>query len=447
MAASSATTARAAQALRPHGQRLSEETLSVIWEGQRFPPDALRLTDGRRLRVVYRGRREGGAGPDFRDAVIAIEREGLRYGDVELHARAGDWHSHGHDGDAAYGNVILHVVFDPAGTPAYADDGNPIPTLALGDWAVRRAGELAAWLSGPDHWREPCHEARANLGDLALRAAVKRLGVRRLRERAASLEALLRQPGAPPADQLLHVAIYEGLGYPRNREPFRRLASVYPWSRLRAELLVRPAGGRTEVAEALLLTASGLLAREGAVPASRRMRLLRLTSALEALPALPAGAWRRTAIRPGNRPERRLAGAAALADRFAQDGPIAALAVAAEQSAEALIDALTVTSEPEWGGTALIGRGRAIEVATNAVLPLLLALAQIHHDRRGSRLWEERFLALPRAEPYGRTAALERALNAGGRSLVNGTAGQQALLYLQEHYCSRGKCGRCPVSR
>lgn len=48
--------------LRPH---LREEDLAHLWEGQRFPPGALRTRDGRALQVVYRGRRGGGSGPDF----------------------------------------------------------------------------------------------------------------------------------------------------------------------------------------------------------------------------------------------------------------------------------------------------------------------------------------------------------------------------------------------
>ncbi len=43
--------------------RLTEADLVSIWEGQRFPPEALRAGDGRALRVIYRGRRTGGRGP------------------------------------------------------------------------------------------------------------------------------------------------------------------------------------------------------------------------------------------------------------------------------------------------------------------------------------------------------------------------------------------------
>ena len=58
--------------------RLSEADLSHLWEGQRFPPEALRTTAGEPLRTVFRGRRTGGPGPDYRDAIISAPGELLQ---------------------------------------------------------------------------------------------------------------------------------------------------------------------------------------------------------------------------------------------------------------------------------------------------------------------------------------------------------------------------------
>ena len=89
----------------------SEAELVRLWEGQRFPPQALVSGDGAPLRVVFRGRPcSGGAGPDFRDAVIKLRGRQVR-GDVELHVLASGFRRHGHHRDHAYDNVILHVVF------------------------------------------------------------------------------------------------------------------------------------------------------------------------------------------------------------------------------------------------------------------------------------------------------------------------------------------------
>ncbi len=87
---------------------LSEAELSTIWAGQKFPPEALSTPDGRCVRVLHPGRRVGGPGPDFRDAVVTVDgRE--RRGDVELHVRASAFRAHGHATDAAYARLALHV--------------------------------------------------------------------------------------------------------------------------------------------------------------------------------------------------------------------------------------------------------------------------------------------------------------------------------------------------
>src|SRR5262245_59212593 len=68
----------------PAADPLTEADLSTIWAGQRFPPEALATPDGHSVNVIYPGRPNFGAGPDFRDAVLQIDGRELR-GDVELH--------------------------------------------------------------------------------------------------------------------------------------------------------------------------------------------------------------------------------------------------------------------------------------------------------------------------------------------------------------------------
>jgi hypothetical protein len=85
--------------------------------------------------------------------------------------------------------------------------------------------------------------------------------------------------------------------------------------------------------------------------------------------------WATQSGRPDNRPERRIAAAAAFADRWqAMGGPKAALSglVKGIDRATDLIAALSARSE-EPGARALVGQGRAAEISVNAVLPTLHA--------------------------------------------------------------------------
>src|SRR6266705_2887028 len=88
----------------------TEADLAAAWETRAYPPTALVDSRGRRLQVVFPGRRWGGPGPDFRGAVLALADGTLLRGDVEVHLRASGWAAHRHADDPAYANVVLHVV-------------------------------------------------------------------------------------------------------------------------------------------------------------------------------------------------------------------------------------------------------------------------------------------------------------------------------------------------
>lgn len=389
---------------------LSEADLVAIWEGQRFPAAALVTGRGERLRVVYRGRRQGGPGPDFRDATI-VAPAGLQHGDVELHLRASDFGRHGHHLDAAYQGLILHVVFwDDEGEDTALANGRRVPVIALAPWLARRANEIQRWLQGPPLWQEPCRTALARLGGREVALALERLGDMRFRQRVAAIAKELDQE---EAQEVLYRRLLEALGYGGNRQPFLALAHACPWSKLQAALLARRPGERQRQAEALLL---------------------------EAAAAFP---WRTQGLRPANRPPRRLAGAAALAARFARTGLLHGLMAAVGEGAQlgpsALLRALIV----DEGGVALIGSSRAGEMAVNVALPFAVAWGSPALQAAAEALYRR----WPRPSPYGITRHLDQALSVGEEEGIAVNARrQQGMLYLYKAYCSRGGCGRCPLS-
>ena len=363
---------------------LDEAALAEAWAAG--PRQPLRLEDGRDLRVIFPGVGGGAAGPDFRGAMLEAGGDLLR-GDVELHLRVSGWRAHRHHLDMAYKGVVLHVAAaNDSGALVTLHGGRAIPILVL------RAGGRGAF---PPPFTPPCAFEAARGADPA--AALARLGLRRLRIKAARVQPLVAASGP---GQALYTLLLETLGGPANRGPFAALARRLPLG----ALLGRAA--ETAAARALAMTAE-------------------LKGAAASL------ALRRAGMRPMASPGRRLEAAGGL---FASLWPVAdgddwPLRLAAERL-------LPVLRGPT------IGRALALELAVNAILPVALA----------SGRWPEQavidcYSALPSPGTYGRLKPLQGWLaGPAAKRPFGGARALQGGLLLHAGYCTKGACGRCPLS-
>jgi hypothetical protein len=437
---------------------LREEELVRLWEGQRFPPGALTTRRGEALQVVYRGRRSPGAGPDFADAIIADDRGRLLKGDIELHVRASDFRGHGHHHDTRYDNLVLHVVFeDDEEEDTRLLCGRRVAVVALAPWVARRREQLRLWLAQPALWEEPCRGAVARLGEREVREIVSRLGRLRFHQKQSRFAAALGRAGA---NQVLYEGLLRALGYSQNAESFAALARLLPYERLRTALAA--ADGLVR-GEALLLGTAGLLpaGNDPILPPSPYLRELERRWAAERgrLLGPPLSLCATSGLRPANQPARRLAGAARLLRRRGPSlvGSLRDLMTVGEKGPlRPLIAGWEVPAEGFWathydpgGGPAgplgaLVGRGRALELLINVVLPFAAAWGEARGLTALSRQALALFQRLPRSGSYGAIRFLESSLSGKGGG---GACYQQGLLYLYRQYCTQGGCGACPFSR
>ena len=372
---------------------LPEKALARLWQKRAARQREFRTDAGRRVRVLYPGRPGTAAGPDFRDALLEVEGLGLVRGDVELHLRRQDWYNHGHADDPNYNGVVLHAALETdtgaKPRPTNLQSGHQAPVISLAslleeevpaqdlrsEGGEQAAGEGLWGLLAARGWPRPSDaEGMGKLLDAA--------GDVRFRARAAVFAALNSEQSP---SQTLYEGLMEALGYRANRQPFLKLAQVAPWRPLAAEALASPPGNRANVIEARLLRLSGLGGDEAG---SRRFPGY-------GRPLL-AGEWHTFRVRPANHPRRRVAGAARLLARYVEpDGGerespegclVRALAeVVARGTPARLTAALTVKPE-EGKGAALVGAGRARDLAVNVVLPFCHALVRrwrFHHGSPG----------------------------------------------------------------
>ncbi len=315
----------------PRSTPMREAELAARWAVGAWRGASLRALSGATYRLIYEGRRNGGPGPDFRDAALETENGARLLGDIELHLRARDWLAHGHHNDKRYNRVVLHVALDAASSSAPLMDGRDVPIVRL--------SFTQAPISPPPGW--PCADLSARIGHMALRslllwAATERFE-RHVRAFTDDLSHTLSARDTSgscwnAADRVLWLALAGALGYGQHREALlqaglhllmgvpldldsarrserNRLGGLLalwdrwrmtgPWEPLRAALLAGPAaivmalrvpGGAISASRARIMAANvvfpftvALAARTGDVTLAERARAAHLES-----PGLPS---------------------------------------------------------------------------------------------------------------------------------------------------------------
>lgn len=365
--------------------RTREAELAARWSAGMWRGATLQSERGETFRVVFEGRRGGGAGPDFRDAVLARPDGSFLYGDIELHLRPAGWHAHGHADDPRYNGLALHVVLrrgarDPAETPLAS--GRAVPLVVLGEAQPLVAAPL---------WRWPC-AGIATLGNATrLAELLDAAGLARFAEHAARLDDALRtstiltENGWDRPNRVLWLALAEALGYGRDRAALRRFAKT---------LLEAPPTSESYVS----------------LPGIERLRARGLLAWY--------GRWRRA-------------------------GPWAAIepAIRAGEPRQAVLALLAALQVEEKGA---VSPGRAAIVAVNVALPFAAALAAIS----GESALDDRARAIYTAWPGlpSNQIVREMARTLGLARLPRGALAQQGLHHLWQHACREKRCERCPCN-
>ncbi len=457
-----------AQRRMPKSQEtaITESFLVKAWQQGALRRAVLVTGSGKRIRILWPGRKNTDCGPDFRDALIAMGRRRLR-GDIEVDVRSRHWRAHGHHRDADFNNVILHVVmWDEGQETSLIHSGQGIPILALAPYLQASAeGPIGlprpAWVS-----EEPCRRSVSQGRLPRALAAVNRAGGRRFRAKAAVFRDVMARSDP---EQVLYEALLAALGYAKNRESFERLARLLP---LRSVYGYASRGSAAEL-EALMLAVSGLLPHEprpGKAKNEQRrhhnaslapMRRARLTAGIRR--TMSRSDWNLFRVRPQNHPARRIAAASHLLARNRGELLATVLScmrqLSAKEARRELERSFTISAEDREaprsrpgissGSTSLIGRDRARDVAVNVLLPFCFAWAEARHDRWLHRRAWELYVNYPGLQENWITRHMEwQIFGNEDRSRLQRTACyQQGLTQLYRVFCAEHRCRACPLGR
>lgn len=228
---------------------MKEDFLHYLWRFKKFDTLNLRTTQEEQITIIKTGDYLELAGPDFFNAQIKIGNQKWA-GNVEIHLKSSDWYVHGHENDAAYENVILHVVWEHD-TEIFGKNNREIPVLVLKNYISSEILSNYASLVAPKSWIF-CEKDIGKIDSFIFKNWQERLFFNRLERKSKFIYDLLEETNHD-WEAVLFSLLAKNFGLNTNGNSFLQMAKSIPFSIIRKESF------EIENLEALLLGTSGLL--------------------------------------------------------------------------------------------------------------------------------------------------------------------------------------------
>lgn len=284
---------------------MTEEFLHYLWKFRQFQQLDLKTSEGEAVSILKTGIHNHNSGPDFSDARIQIGEQ-LWAGNVEIHINSSDWYKHSHQHDAAYGNVVLHVVYEHD-KEVLDQNEQPIPTLQLkglfDEYLYWRYEQLVGT-------REviPCAQQFPAVDDFKKETMLERVLVERMEEKSALIEDIWQQNNKD-WNETFYQWMARGFGLKVNAEPMLVLARSLPQN-----ILAKHKDSLFQL-EALLFGVSGMLEEEDDDYARELNKEFQFLQNKYGLQSLKPSIWKFARLRPPAFPGVRIGQFAALIHR------------------------------------------------------------------------------------------------------------------------------------
>ena len=422
-----------------------EALLHYCWKHKFFPLTQLKTIDHKEVEVIDPGLHNMHAGPDFFNAKVRINGT-LWVGNVEIHDKASDWYSHGHDRDAAYDNVVLHVCGKVDAVVRTANGRTPPQMiLSVPDHVEEHYQELISI----DHY-PPCYKIIPDLSRLLIHSWMSALQTERLEQKTEAIRQRVRRCDASWEDGYF-ITLARNYGFGVNGDAFEAWAESIPLHAVdhhRDQLFQ---------VEAIFLGQAGLLDIESVPERYREKALsegyftrLRNEYAFLAhkfgLTPISYKRWKFLRMRPQNFPHIRISQLACL-----YHSRQAGLSQLVEGMSMGDISKILSTHvSPYWETHYVFGSesGKneknmspfSINLLTiNTVVPVLFAYGRYRGDEH---LCDRAFELLEQIRPENNN--IVRMWKDCGL-LVENAGDSQALIQLKKRYCDRKDCLHCRI--
>jgi len=418
---------------------MSEAFLHYIWQFQYFDKHELQTTSGDPIQIFNPGNRNFHAGPDFQNARMKIG--GMEWiGSAEIHVQGSGWTEHKHDIDAAYENVILHVVWknDKA---IQRKDGSLLPTLEL----MNRVSDkfflnYQRLVNSPE--TIPCAPFLTQVQDIIKHDMIDKALMTRLESKSSRIVEILNRNHRDWQETCYQV-LARSFGFKVNADPLQQLAQLLPYKVLRKH------GDKLLHIEALLFGQAGFLEEENDDEyyslLKREHNLLRQKYNLSDR-RLNKAQWKFLRLRPANFPTIRLAEFASLL----HSRPALFSTILEAETYEDLVSIFSTHQSEYWTRhyTFLknarepvnsLGGSSISTIIINAVVPLLVAYGKSRDDQR----YVDRAVAILQQSPAESNTIISQWKTLGLKSKT--AFDSQALIELQNNYCAKKRCLDCTI--
>lgn len=423
---------------------MSEFFLHFLYQFQYFDKNNLQTTDNEHIEFLKIGRTNTDAGADFQDARLLIG-EVEWAGSVEIHVKSSDWNLHEHQSDAAYQNVILHLVWEDD-KPVFRKDDTKIPTIALKERTDTKL--LKRYQSLMDTKTEmPCQSQFMEVDDIKKLAMLDRVLMKRLQDKSLIISESLQENNFD-WEETAYQVLAKNFGFKLNAEPFLQLAKNLP-----LKILQKHRDNFLQI-EALIFGIAGFLEKPADDPEHWDEYRFLLQKEFQFLKAkyqlenhiLGQHEWKYLRLRPANFPTVRLAQFA----KFIQENVNLFSVLIHLENVKSFAKILKVKQSEYWtkhyvfgkkseGNVPTLGNASVENIVINTVVPLLVSYA----NQKDNREYLEKAIHLLEELP-----AEENNITKHWKSMglqIQSAFDSQASIEWYNHFCLAKKCLNCNV--
>ena len=414
---------------------MNEALFQFIWQYSLYQTTALTTAAGEPLTIIHCGKLNRDAGPDFLEGKIKIGNTTL-VGNIELHIKSSDWLRHGHQNDAAYKNLILHVVYEND----VADVAENIPVLELKQHIPHHIiPKYTSLMWAPQ--KLPCYAQHEMVKSITKEGWLSRLLAERWEQKLADWNVMLKN-SAEDWRNLLYWRMAANFGFKTNATPFLMLAQSLPLN-----IPTKHKENLMQI-EALLFGQAGMLEDDFTddYPRELQREYDYLRKKYKLMP-IAGYLWKFLRMRPANFPTVRIAQFAALIHKsvhlFSQ--------IIETHSVKEIAPLLDVTASSYWdthfqfdaaqekATPKSLGTTSVQNIIINTIAPIQFLYAA----KQDTHVLQERSLQLLEAVPAEQNN-ITRLWEENGWKAQN-AAQSQALIQLYNNYCSSKRCLECTI--